>query len=155
MNSVQIGMDRLYDRVLAWADVLLPRIVVALALLADSAIWTFPLRNHTRNAGRLVSFNVGFAAGADVARARASASAVLLKAIAGHPGVLAAPAPEVFLANLNTGAPLATCRLGRRPNKSASCRGASSRTRERRSRPTNSRRRVRTVPPDADPSRLL
>ena len=37
----------------------------------NSAIWTFPLRNHSRTAGRLVSFNVGFAPGADMERARA------------------------------------------------------------------------------------
>ena len=50
----------------------------------NSAIWTSPLRNHSRNAGRLVSFNVGFAPGADIARARA----ILLRAIADEPGVL-------------------------------------------------------------------
>src|SRR5271166_4508907 len=64
----------------------------------NSAIWTLPLRNHSRNAGRLISFNVGFAPGADMERARA----VLLKAIGDHPGVLA---------NLDAGAPLATCRF--------------------------------------------
>ena len=50
----------------------------------NSAIWTFPLRNHSRAAGRLVSFNIGFAPGADLDRARA----VLLKAINAEPGVL-------------------------------------------------------------------
>ena len=73
----------------------------------NSAIWTFPLRNHSRTAGRLVSFNVGFAPGADLERARA----ILLEAIDAEPGVLEEPPPEVFVANLTAGAPLATCRF--------------------------------------------
>ncbi len=73
----------------------------------NSAIWTFPLRNHSRTAGRLVSFNVGFAPGADMERAKA----ILLKAIGDEPGVLKEPRAEVFVANLTGGAPLATCQF--------------------------------------------
>ena len=40
----------------------------------NSAIWTFPLRNHSRTGGRLVSFNVGFAPGADMSARRQSCS---------------------------------------------------------------------------------
>ena len=59
-------------------------------LAPNSTIWTFPLRNHSRTSGRLVSFNVGFAPGADMERARA----VLLEAIGDEPGVLAEPPPK-------------------------------------------------------------
>ena len=37
----------------------------------NSAIWTFPLRNHYRTAGRLISFNVAFQPGAEIERAKA------------------------------------------------------------------------------------
>jgi small conductance mechanosensitive channel len=73
----------------------------------NSSIWTFPVRNHSRNAGRLVSFNAGFAAGADIARARA----IVLKAVNDEPGVLSDPPPEAFVANLSAGALVVTCRL--------------------------------------------
>src|SRR5271165_3207079 len=59
----------------------------------NSPIWTFPLRNHSRNAGRLVSFNVGFAPGVDLKRARA----LLLEAISAEPGVLREPPHDGLL----------------------------------------------------------
>jgi len=119
----------------------------------NSTIWAVPVRNHSRNAGRLVSFNVGFAPGADLSRARA----VLLDAIAGQSGVLKAPPPEVFLANLSAGAPLATCRLWAAPERV----GVVQRQIVQDSRkalmdaglaPTEV---VRTIPPESDPSRLM
>jgi small conductance mechanosensitive channel len=73
----------------------------------NSTIWTFPLRNHSRNAGRLVSFNVAFAPGADMERAKA----ILINTIDNEPGVLKNPRPEAFVANLTAGAPVATCRF--------------------------------------------
>ncbi len=56
----------------------------------NSTIWAVPLRNHSRNAGRLVSFNVGFAPGADLERA----CTLLSQAISRQPGVLEAPRPR-------------------------------------------------------------
>jgi small conductance mechanosensitive channel len=119
----------------------------------NSTIWAVPLRNHSRNAGRLVSFNVGFAHGADLARA----CAVLSDAIAGQPGVLKAPPPEVFLANLNAGAPLATCRLWAAPDRvgvvqRAIVQDARKALEEAGLTPTEV---VRTIPPESDPSRLM
>ena len=38
----------------------------------NSAIWNTPLKNHTRNAGRLVSIDVTVASNADIDRARAT-----------------------------------------------------------------------------------
>ena len=119
----------------------------------NSTIWPVPLRNHSRNAGRLVSFNVGFAPGVDLSRA----CAVLMEAIADQPGVLKAPKAEVFLANLSGGAPLATCRIWAAPDRV----GAVQRAIVEDARkaldaaglhPTEV---VRTIPPETDPSRLM
>ena len=119
----------------------------------NSAIWTFALRNHSRNAGRLISFNVGFAAGADMERARA----ILLKAIADEPGVLKEPPPDVFVGKLDAGTPLATCRFWAAPERI----GAVQRSMLEAARralddadlhPTQL---IRTIPPDADPSHLM
>jgi len=119
----------------------------------NSAIWTFALRNHSRNAGRLISFNVGFAAGADMERARA----ILLKAIADEPGVLNEPPPDVFVGKLDAGTPLATCRFWAAPERI----GAVQRSMLEAARralddadlhPTQL---IRTIPPDADPSHLM
>ncbi len=119
----------------------------------NSAIWTFALRNHSRNAGRLISFNVGFAAGADMERARA----ILLKAIADEPGVLNEPPPDVFVGKLDAGTPLARCRFWAAPERI----GAVQRSMLEAARralddadlhPTQL---IRTIPPDADPSHLM
>jgi small conductance mechanosensitive channel len=118
----------------------------------NSAIWTFPLRNHSRNAGRLVSFNVGFAPGADMARAKT----VLLEAIGGEPGVLKEPPPEAFVANLTGGAPLVTCSFWAAPESigpvQRSMFDAVARALEEAGLPPT--QLVRTIPPESDPSRL-
>ena len=118
----------------------------------NAAIWTFPLRNHSRISGRLVSFDVGFASGADMARARAA----LLAAVAAEPGVTERPPPEVFIANMSDSAPVATCRFWAAPNEVGAVQRAML-DRAKRAldeaglHPT---KLVRTVPADADPSRL-
>jgi small conductance mechanosensitive channel len=119
----------------------------------NSAIWTFPLRNHSRNDGRLVCFNVAFAPGADLERART----ILLAVIGGEPGVLASPPPEAFVAHLTAGAPLATCRLwAAHDDVGAVQRAVIDKARQALEsaglHPTDL---IRTVPPDTDPSRLL
>jgi small conductance mechanosensitive channel len=118
----------------------------------NSAIWTFPLRNHSRNAGRLVSFNAGFAPGADMDRARA----ILLEAIGEAPGVLREPRPEAFVANLTGGAPLATCRFWASHETvgavQRSILDAARRALAAAGLPPTEL--VRTVPADSDPSRL-
>jgi small conductance mechanosensitive channel len=118
----------------------------------NSSIWTFPLRNHSRIAGRLVSFNVGFATGADIGRARA----ILLKAIREQPGVLDDPPPEAFVASLNAGALLMTCRAWAARDHVAAVQrmmlDAVQRALEGADlHPTQL---IQTIPPDADPSRL-
>jgi small conductance mechanosensitive channel len=119
----------------------------------NSSIWTFPLRNHSRNAGRLVSFNVGFAEGTDMERAKS----ILLEAVSAQPGALKEPKPDVFVANLNAGAPVATVRFWAEKDKIGTIQRsvfdvARSALEAADLHPTQL---VRIVPPDADPSRLL
>ena len=119
----------------------------------NAAIWTFALRNHSRNAGQLISFNVGFAGGADMERARA----ILLKTIADQPGVLEVPRPEVFVGKLDAGTPLATCRFWAAQERigaiQRSMLEAARRALEASGLPPT--QLVRTIPPDADPSHLM
>ncbi|MBV9288912.1 MAG: mechanosensitive ion channel family protein [Hyphomicrobiales bacterium] len=119
----------------------------------NSAIWTLPLRNHSRSAGRLVSFNVALAAGADLAQARAA----LLAAIGGQSGVLTTPPPEVFVAGLNEGAAVATCSLWTAANEVGAVQRAMLEAAQRALEAKGLRpiQLMRTVPADADPSRLL
>ena len=118
----------------------------------NSSIWTFPLGNHSRNAGRLISFNVGFAPSADMPLARG----VLLDSMSRVAGVLAVPPPEAIVAHVMAGTPLATCRLWAAPDKVGEAqRRLLEAAREALERaglhPTEL---VRTVPPESDPSRL-
>ncbi len=119
----------------------------------NSAIWTFPLRNHSRNAGRLVSFNVAFAPGADMDRARA----ILLAAIANEPGILGEPRPEVFVVNLTAGAPIATCRFWAARERIGAVQRSIVEASERAldAAGLTPTQLIRTIPPDNDPSRLL
>jgi len=119
----------------------------------NSAIWTFPLRNHSRTAGRLVSFNVGFAPDADMECARA----VLLKGIGDEPGVLKEPPPDVFVANLTAGAPVATCRFWVAHDSVGPVQrtmlDAARRALDAAGLPPT--QLIRTIPAESDPSRLL
>ncbi len=119
----------------------------------NSTIWAVPLRNHSRNAGRLISFNVGFAPGADLERA----CGVLSDAITRQPGVLKTPPPEVFLSNLSGGAPLATCRLWAAPERVGAVQRAivDDARKALDALDLHPTEVVRTIPPETDPSRLL
>lgn len=119
----------------------------------NSTIWAVPVRNHSRNAGRLISFNVGFAPGADLERA----CSVLSDAIARQPGVLKAPPPEVFLSNLSGGAPLATCRLWAAPDRVGVVQRAivDDARKALDAADLHPTEVVRTIPPETDPSRLM
>jgi small conductance mechanosensitive channel len=119
----------------------------------NSAIWAFPLRNHSRTAGRLISFNVSFAPGADMVRARI----VLLAAIASQPGVLKNPPCEVFVTDWTDGAALATCRLWAAPSEIGAVQRAMLEAARRALETADllPTRLLRTVPADADPSRFM
>jgi small conductance mechanosensitive channel len=119
----------------------------------NSAIWTFPLRNHSRNAGRLISFNISLPSGADIAQARDA----LLAAIRAAPGVLERPPPEAFLAGLSEGGAIATCRLWAAPCEVGAVQRVMLEAAERalRAKGVGPTQLQRTVPADTDPSRLL
>jgi small conductance mechanosensitive channel len=59
----------------------------------NSAIWNAPLKNHTRNARRLMTIRVSIDYGADPAEARR----ILLAMAASDPRILPDPAPNVFV----------------------------------------------------------
>jgi small-conductance mechanosensitive channel len=96
---------------------------------------------------------VGFAPGADTERART----ILLKAIADEPGVLKEPPPEVFVASLNAGAPLATCRFWTAQDGIGAVQRAIIDAAQRAldASDLHPTQIVRTIPADGDPSRLL
>jgi small conductance mechanosensitive channel len=62
----------------------------------NSAIWNQPLRNHSRNAGRLVSINVTLPSEADIERARK----ILLGMVQADQCVLKVPKPRIFVESL-------------------------------------------------------
>ena len=117
----------------------------------NSTIWNFPLRNHTRNGRRLLSFAVGLPESSDIERARD----VLLEWLGGDPHVLKTPPPDVFVDRLDSGESTLICRLWAAPaNVGALQRDwiASAKDRLTALAP---RRIARIVPPDSDPSRLM
>ncbi len=62
----------------------------------NQTLWNAALRNHTRNAGRLVAVNLVLPASADPDRARA----VIAQVVSDAPGVAKVPAPDVFVDGL-------------------------------------------------------
>ncbi len=59
----------------------------------NSEIWNKPLKNHTRNARRLMNIQTGISYSSDPAQARS----VLLQMAASDPRILTDPAPNVFV----------------------------------------------------------
>jgi small conductance mechanosensitive channel len=122
----------------------------------NAAIWNFPLRNHNRNGGRLVSLSVGLSEKADLERARQ----ILLDMMTSDGRVLKQPGPDVFVDHLEGGNFSLTCRLWTSPASVGDV---------QRSMIAQAKRRLedaavdsltpqhiaRVVPPDSDPSRLM
>ncbi len=121
----------------------------------NSSLWNAPLKNHTRNVGRIVSLNVAMAAAADSARARQA----LLDVAAQDPGILKVPEPAVFIDNFTGGNFVLNLVCWTAPLGAGSV---------QRGIIENARRALaalgpefapvmvtRTVPPDSDPSRLM
>jgi small conductance mechanosensitive channel len=123
--------------------------------LPNSTIWNAPLKNHTRNRGRLICLQISLPVGADLSRA----CETLVKTAAETQKVLAQPAPKVFLENLSASAAVVSLMLWSTPQ------GAGDVERQviERIRATlqglgdefKPIQITRTVPPDADPSRFL
>jgi small conductance mechanosensitive channel len=127
-----------------------------LVFAPNSTIWNFPLRNHTRNGRRLLSFAVALPESGDIERARA----ILLEGLASDPHLLKTPPPDVFVDRLDSGESTVICRLWVAPaNVGAVQRDWIAKTRERLTaagaEALAPRRITRIVPPDSDPSRLM
>ena len=122
----------------------------------NSAIWNNPLKNHTSNAGRLVSIDVTVSSNADIDRAREIPVAMAER----DTRVLKAPPPHVFVESL-TGAGLL---LNLRIWASHDDVGELQRTIVEQAmheleaagiEALQPQQVVRIIPPDSDPSRLL
>jgi len=122
----------------------------------NSAIWNNPLKNHTSNAGRLVSIDVTVSSNADIDRARD----ILVAMAERDTRVLKAPPQHVFVESL-TGAGLL---LNLRIWASHDDVGELQRTIVEQAmyeleaagiEALQPQQVVRIIPPDSDPSRLL
>lgn len=122
----------------------------------NSAIWNNPLRNHTRNAGRLVSLDVTMPAAADIDEARE----VLLAMARRDERILKVPEPRVFVEGLTAAGLVLNLRIWATHAKIRELqRGIIEQVKREFETVTIETLRpqqiVRIVPPDSDPSRLL
>ena len=121
----------------------------------NSALWNVPLKNHSRNVGRIVSLNIAVPAAADSAHARR----VLLDMTTQDPGILKTPEPAVFIDNFTGGNLVLNLVCWTTPHGAGAL---------QRGIIENARRALaalgpefapvmvtRTVPPDSDPSRMM
>ncbi len=119
----------------------------------NSTIWSAALRNHSRNPGRLICFTVALPAGADFERGREALFAMLRAAARER------PPPEVFVDNVNAGAPLLTCRFWVDQSRAGEIQRRildDARLSLMQASPDLKPTQItRTVPPESDPSRLL
>ena len=124
-------------------------------LMPNSAIWNQPLKNHTRNTGRLIGINVSVPAAADLDRVRKT----LVDVAVNSRRALSQPPPRVFIDNFIGGSVVLTLMVWAVPQ------GAPDLERTiiegaklaldalgEGHKPTQI---TRTVPPDSDPSRFL
>lgn len=123
--------------------------------MPNSAIWNTPLKNDTRNGGRLLNVDVNLPATADLERARKT----LIEVAAKVPGVMSAPAPQTFLASFAGGALVLSLMVWTTAYDVGRVERAIVEGIKRALdalgddfKPTQI---VRTVPPDNDPSRFL
>ena len=121
----------------------------------NSQLWSVPLRNHSRNAGRLIVFSVVLEPGADVDRARD----LLLAAMREEPLALQTPEPSVFLEKLDAGAATLICRMWATHAGVGGVQRAFADEAHRRLQAAGEslkpRQILRLVPPDADPTRFV
>lgn len=122
----------------------------------NSAVWNSALRNHSRNAGRLIALTVTLPAAAELDRARE----ILLGMLQGDARVLKAPAPRVFLESYGAGGALVlNCSLWASHGEAGALQRELIEEARRHLVAAGSdslvpQQILRTVPPDADPSRL-
>lgn len=124
--------------------------------MPNSSVWNSPLKNHTRNIGRLVSIDVILPPAAEMSLARD----ILLEASRRVDGVLADPPPRTFVEALSANGLVLSLALWARPQEAGtvercviesiklSLDAAGSET-------LKPLQITRTVPTDTDPSRFL
>lgn len=121
----------------------------------NSTIWNQALRNHTRNAGRLVSVNVTVPSKADLDRVRD----ILLTMARGDRRVLERPQPRVFVESLSGAGLLLNLRVWARHESVAELQREivehAKAELDSGTETLQPQQVVRVVPPDSDPSRLL
>ncbi|MGH7225082.1 MAG: mechanosensitive ion channel family protein, partial [Gemmataceae bacterium] len=123
--------------------------------LPNSTIWNAPLKNDTRNGGRLLSVDIGLSAAVDLDRVRR----VLVDVVAKIPGVMSPPAPQTFLANFAGGNVVLSLMVWTRVHDA----GTTGRaivddlkcTLDALGGDFKPTQIVRTIPPDSDPLRFL
>jgi small conductance mechanosensitive channel len=124
--------------------------------MPNSSVWNAPLKNHTRNVGRLVSIDVMLPPAAEIAHARD----ILLQTSRSVDGVLAEPPPRIFVEGLSASGLVLSLALWTKPQHAGtveryviesikqSLEAAGSDT-------LKPLQITRTVPADTDPSRFL
>jgi small conductance mechanosensitive channel len=122
----------------------------------NATIWNQALRNHTRNAGRLVSVDITVPAKADIERVRE----ILLAMAKRDQRVMKTPQPRVFVENLTGAGLLLNLRLwANHANVGELQRTIVEEAKiELEAAATETlqpQQVVRVIPPDSDPSRLL
>jgi small conductance mechanosensitive channel len=121
----------------------------------NSQLWNAPLRNHSRNRGRIVSLNVAVPAVANAERARRA----LLDMAANDARILKAPEPSVFIGDLSGGNLVLTLVCWTTPLGAGAVQREIVETARRALASLGSEFApaavTRTVPPDSDPSRLM
>ena len=122
----------------------------------NSTIWNQALRNHTRNAGRLLSVDITVSAKADIDRARD----ILLAMAKRDQRILKTPQPRVFVESLTGAGLLLNLRLWVRHENVGELQRmiveqAKGEIESADIETLHPQQVVRVVPPDNDPSRLL
>ena len=122
----------------------------------NSAIWNTPLKNHTRNAGRLVSIDVTVSSNADIDRARD----ILVAMAERDSRVLKMPPPHVFVDSLTGAGLLLKLRIWASHDDVGELQHtiieqAMHELEDAGIEALQPQQVVRIIPPDSDPSRLL
>lgn len=123
--------------------------------LPNSSIWNQPLKNHTRNGGRLVSINVSVPASADLRRVQQT-----LIDVASHAtSALRDRPPQVFIDKFDGGNLILNLMIWSTPQGAGDIERqiieASKQALEALGDNLKPVQIIRTVPPDSDPSRFL
>lgn len=123
--------------------------------MPNSAIWNAPLKNHTRNSGRLISLDISLPVSADLNKA----CDTLIHVASETKEVIDHPPPRVFLENLTAAAAVVSLMVWSTPQGAGEVeRQVIERIRlalEKLGDNFKAIQITRTIPPDTDPSRFL